>query len=128
MLLDDVRQRLFSPIRSPNPHAIGLELELIPVYRSDNARALATKGERTSTADVLSQLGKGEGWSEQSNGGDPPAWKLKDGASVSFEPGGQIEISSAPHATASAVIDSTQSIVAKIRDLMANAEIELVAR
>jgi glutamate--cysteine ligase len=128
MLLDDVRQRLFSPTRSSNPHAIGLELELIPVHSSTRARALAMNDDRASTADVLSQLGKREGWSEQSNGADPPAWKLEDGASVSFEPGGQIEISSAPQATASAVIDSTQSVVAMIREVMANAAIELVAR
>ena len=128
MLLDDVRQRLFSPIRSPHPHAIGLELELIPVHRSDNARALATKGERTSTAEVLSRLGQREGWREQSSGGDPPSWTLGDGASISFEPGGQIEISTAPQATASAVIDSTQSLVALLRGEMSTAGIELLAR
>lgn len=128
MLLDDVRQRLFSPTRSPNPHAIGLELELIPVHRSSCARALAMNDDRASTADVLSRLGRREGWSEQSNGADPPAWKLEDGASISFEPGGQIEISTAPQPTASAVIDSTQSVVAMIRDVMSNAGIELVAR
>ena len=128
MLLDDVRQRLFSPTASPNAHAIGLELELIPVHASDHARAFATKGERTSTAEVLSELGRHEGWSEQSAGEDPPSWKLSDGASISFEPGGQIEISTAPLPTASAVIDSTQSVVAKLRDAMSNAGIELLAR
>jgi glutamate--cysteine ligase len=128
MLLDDVRQRLFSPTRSPTPRAIGLELELIPVYGSDHARALATTGERTSTAEVLSRLGQREGWREESIGGDPPSWKLEDGGSISFEPGGQIEISSAPQPTASAVIDSTQSLVALLRYVMSSAEIELVAR
>ena len=128
MLLDDVRQRLFSPSRSPSPRAIGLELELIPVHRSTHARALAMKGELTSTAEVLSQLGQREGWSELSAGADPPSWKLSDGASISFEPGGQIEISTAPQPTASAVIDSTQSVVAMMRDVMSNAGIELLAR
>ena len=127
-LLEDVRQRLFSPIRSANPHAIGLELELIPVLRSSRAPALATKGERASTAEVLSRLGQREGWREQSIGGDPPSWKLADGAYISFEPGGQIEISTAPQPTASAVIDSTQSLVAMLRDAMSNAGIELLAR
>src|SRR5712671_2663146 len=128
MLLDDVRQRLFSPAASQNPHAIGLELELIPVHASDHARALATKGERTSTTEVLSQLGRREGWNEQSAGEDPPSWTLEDGARISFEPGGQIEISTAPQPTASTVIDSTQSVVAKLRDAMSSAGIELVAR
>jgi glutamate--cysteine ligase len=128
MLLDDVRQRLFSPTRSPNPHAIGLELELIPVHRSTRARALALNDGRPSTVDVLSRLGKREGWSEQSVGGDPPAWTLQDGARISFEPGGQIEISTAPQPTAAAVIDSTQSLAKLLRSAMSSDGIELLAR
>jgi glutamate--cysteine ligase len=128
LLLDDVRQRLFAPTRSPNPHAIGLELELIPVNRSTRKRVLAARGENTSTTEVLSRLGRSNGWREQSIGGDPPSWKLEDGASISFEPGGQIEISTAPQPTASAVIDSTQSLVATLRAAMSNSGIELLAR
>jgi glutamate--cysteine ligase len=128
MLLDDVRQRLFAPTRSSTPHAIGLELELIPVHRSTGARALATKDEYTSTSEVLSRLGRGEGWREHSVSGDPPSWTLADGARISFEPGGQIEISTAPQPTASAVIDSTQGLVAILRAGMSNAGIELLAR
>src|SRR4051812_45281752 len=96
MLLDDVRQRLFSPTSSPTPRAVGLELELIPVHQSTHAPALAAGDARASTAEVLSRLGRGEGWHEQSNGGDPPSWKLDDGGVISFEPGGQIEMSTAP--------------------------------
>lgn len=127
-LLDDVRQRLFSPTRSPHPRAIGLELELIPVHRSTHARALAIEDERKSTADVLSQLGRRQGWHEHPSDGDPPSWKTPDAASISFEPGGQIEISTAPQPTASEIIDSTQNLVAMLRDEMLNAGIELLAR
>jgi glutamate--cysteine ligase len=127
-LLDDVGQRLFAPALSPHPRAIGLELELIPLHQSTHARVLATRGGGVSTADVLSRLGESLGWDEQSNGDDPPSWKLEDGAYISFEPGGQIEISTAPKPTASEVIDSTQSLVAVIRDAMRKAGIELLAR
>jgi glutamate--cysteine ligase len=128
MLLDDVRQRLFAPTRSSNPYAIGLELELIPVHQSTRARALAADDTRTSTSEVLSRLGRSERWREQSIDKDPPSWNLEDGARISFEPGGQIEISTAPKATASAVIDSTQRLAAMLRDAMSNAGIELLAR
>ena len=128
MLLDDVRQRLFSPTRSPHPYVIGLELELIPIHHATRAPALATKHSGTSTAEVLSQLGRREDWREQSADGDPPSWTLKDGARISFEPGGQIEISTAPQPAASAVIDSTQTLVAMLRDAMSSAGIDLVAR
>jgi glutamate--cysteine ligase len=127
-LLEDVRQRLFAPIRSANPHAVGLELELIPVHKTTRTRALATGDARASTAEVLSHLGRRDGWDEQSNAGDPPSWKLADGAYISFEPGGQIEISTAPKSSASEGIDSTQSLVKMIRDAMSNAGIELLAR
>lgn len=127
-LLDDVRQRLFAPIKSVNPRAIGIELELIPLRKTTRARALATNGEGVSTVDMLSILGQREGWREQSNGGDPPSWDLEDGAHISFEPGGQIEISTAPKPTASEIIDSTQSLVKVLRDAMSSAGIELLAR
>jgi len=125
--LEDVRQRLFAPTRSTNPYAIGLELELIPVHKTTRTRALATGDARASTAEVLSQLGRREGWHEQSNDGDPPSWRLPDGAYISFEPGGQIEISTAPKPSASEGIDSTQSLVKMLRDAMSNAGIELLA-
>ena len=127
-LLDDVRQRLFAPVKSANPRAIGLELELIPLHKTTHARALATKSAGASTADVLSILGQREGWHEQSNGGDPSSWSLEDGSHISFEPGGQIEISTAPKPTASEIIDSTQSLVKVLRDAMSTAGIELLAR
>lgn len=81
-----------------------------------------------STSEVLSRLGRREGWREQSIDKDPPSWNLEDGARISFEPGGQIEISTAPQPSGSAVIDSTQGLVAILRDAMSNAGIELLAR
>jgi len=126
--LDDVRRRLFAPARSANPRTIGLELELIPIHKSTRMRALATADKAASTAEVLTRLGQRERWSEESSGGDPPSWNTEDGARISFEPGGQIEISTAPQPTASEVIDSTQHLVTMIRTAMSSAGIELVAR
>ena len=127
-LLDDVRQRLFAPTRSANPRTIGLELELIPIHKSTRTRALATADKGASTAEVLSRLGQRERWREESIAGDPPSWNTEDGARISFEPGGQIEISTAPQPTASEVIESTQTAVALLRSAMSSAGIELLAR
>jgi len=127
-LLEDLRQRLFAPVASANPRAVGVELELIPVHKSTRTRALAQNDARASTAEVLSRVGLREGWHEESNGGDPPSWKLADGARLSFEPGGQLEISSAPAPTASQVIDSTQALVKILREAMSSVGIELLAR
>lgn len=125
-LLDDIRRRFFSPQDSRAPHTIGVELELIPVLASTRLPALPRGGETQSTATVLSRLGGREGWIEQSLENDPPSWTLANGAHISFEPGGQIEISSAPHATASGAVRATQSLVAIIREAMRGAGIELI--
>lgn len=129
-LLDDIRRRFFSLQNSGTPHTVGVELELIPVLASTRLPALpASPGDRgaESTATVLSRLGAREGWLQQSVEGDPPSWTLADNAHISFEPGGQIEISSAPHATASGAIRATQSLIAIIREAMQVAGIELIA-
>jgi glutamate--cysteine ligase len=124
-LLDDIRRRFFSPQDSA-PHTIGVELELIPVLASTRLPAFPGSKGPQSTATVLSRLGAREGWLEQSVENDPPSWTLADGAHISFEPGGQIEISSAPHATASGAVRATQSLVSAIREAMQPAGIELI--
>jgi glutamate--cysteine ligase len=126
-LLDDVRQRLFAPTRSTHPRAVGLELELIPVLQSTHKPALSTRGENPSTSDILSGLAKRQGWTEKPAGVDPPSWELPDGARISFEPGGQLEISSTPHTSASSVIRSTRVLVEALRQAMGDGGIELVA-
>lgn len=126
-LLEDVRQRLFAPSRSVHPRAVGLELELIPLLGSTHKPALAIRGDVPSTADVLSRLGKEYGWTEQSAGDDPPSWNLPDGSGISFEPGGQLEISTSPHATALSVIESTRALVDLLHAAMSAQGIELIA-
>ena len=127
-LLEDVRQRLFAPSRSATPRAVGLELELIPLVKSTRKPALVARGSSPSTGDVLSQLGERERWTEQPAGDDPSSWTLRDGARISFEPGGQLEISTSPHATASSAIESTRAVIGVLGDAMAKEGIELIAR
>jgi glutamate--cysteine ligase len=124
-LLDDIRRRFFSPQDSA-PHTIGIELELIPVLASTRSPAFPGSKGPQSTATVLSRVSAREGWLEQSVENDPPSWILADGAHISFEPGGQIEISSAPHATASGAVRATQALVSAIREAMQPAGIELI--
>src|SRR3954468_7208392 len=122
-LLDDLRERFFSPSVSAAPHTIGVELELIPIFASTRLPALPRSTDSISTTEVISELACVEGWVEEPQGGDPPSWTQANGARVSFEPGGQIEISSAPAGVASEVIAETQSVVARIWDAMREAGI-----
>ena len=121
-LLEDVRQRFFSPLKSASPKAVGVELELIPVIEFTRKPALTA-----ATARVMSEVARRQSWTERRNGNDPPSWELREGARISFEPGGQIEISSTPASTATSVIAATRGIVQIIRDAMVREGIELVA-
>jgi glutamate--cysteine ligase len=126
-LLADLRQRFFSPLRASSPLTVGLELELIPIFAESRLPALPRPLDGPSTSSILSGLAQSEGWKEESVGDDPPAWVLEDGARISFEPGGQIEVSSAPAPTASSVITATQRLAAKIRAAMRDSGVELLS-
>jgi glutamate--cysteine ligase len=125
-LLEDIRRRLFAPTTSASPRAVGLELELIPIHRGTRKRALITETSG-GTARVLSELGRELGWTEQPADGDAPSWNLADGSFISFEPGGQIEFSTAPYARASEVLDVAVALIDRVRNAMAGANIDLLA-
>jgi len=70
-LLEDVRQRFFSPLQSDEPRTVGVELELIPVIEFTRKPALAAQ-----TSAVLSELARKRSWTEKRNGSDPPSWEF----------------------------------------------------
>ncbi|MDQ3673772.1 MAG: glutamate-cysteine ligase family protein [Gemmatimonadota bacterium] len=123
MLLEDVRQRLFSPTPSATPRAVGAELELIPVDAVTRAMVPVQV-----SAKALSRLNVREGWAAQGSADEPTSWRLPDGASISFEPGGQIEISSALHETASSLIESLQRVAHLLEAEMEGNGIALITR
>ncbi len=74
---------------------------LIPVADSDRKGSLS----------ALRTIAAHAGWTEIPADPDPPSWSLPDGGRVSFEPGGQIELSSATAPTASQLIRDLQCAV-----------------
>lgn len=109
--------------------AIGAELELIPfdavTHRPVPIVANGQGG--TGSLDVVRGIGNRAGWVEIPAGEDPPSWSLPDGGRVSFEPGGQIELSSAPSASASALIRDLQCTAQLLTGTFASAGVELEA-
>ena len=76
----------------------------------------------------MMELGRRSGWTEQGNAEDPSSWRTRTGAVISFEPGGQIEISTAPFATASGAIGDAEEIVKALCEAMEDEGIEVMAR
>ena len=124
-LLEDVRS-LFLPATSEHAaksQRIGAELEMIPLHAANGKRVLAQSGS-PSGSEFVTSLGREFGWDEQRMDPDPSTWDFADGR-VTFEPGGQIELSSAVFPTGSALIQSMQRWMSLFNSRAKNAGIEL---
>ncbi|MEP6905696.1 MAG: glutamate-cysteine ligase family protein, partial [Gemmatimonadales bacterium] len=91
--------------------SIGAELELIP-FDVETLRIVPVDGGAgKASLPILRDIAAHARWIEVPAGSDAPSWILPGGDRVSFEPGGQIELSSATSATASALIRDLQCAV-----------------
>jgi glutamate--cysteine ligase len=116
-LADDLRQRVF-PSATPADavRRIGAEVEVIPI-QSATGRPLPLEGSGPSTLSILRRAGAGEAWRERRSAkANVPEIELGDGGRITFEPGGQIEISSAPNASLSALVARLRATVGAIAD------------
>ncbi len=109
--------------------AIGAELELIPFDAETRSPVLIISGieERQGSLAVVRRAARRAGWVEIPAAPDPPSWCLPDGGRLSFEPGGQIELSSAPSNAASSLIRDLQCTAQLLTSAFENAGIVLEA-
>lgn len=114
ILLDDLRSTCFSPIDLPAGGApqIGMEAEAIVV---DAATRRPFPLEPTlsprATVPAVQRLAEIYGWEPRPTASaGVPEFRLPDGGRITFEPGGQIEYSSAPRGSASEVLSSTRDV------------------
>ena len=123
-------EKLFAAENGQIPSmTIGAELELIPLDADTNRPVPIVENGRGEAASlgIIQRIGGRLGWTEISAGGDPPSWSSPGGGRVSFEPGGQIELSSAPLETASALIRDLQCTAQLLTGAFASAGITLEA-
>jgi glutamate--cysteine ligase len=136
-LADDLRQRVFPAAparigglgtRATHPPRIGAEVEIIPISsQSGRPLPLEARG-RTCTLDILRRAGAKRGWRERRSAkANVPEIELPDGGRITFEPGGQVEISSAPNTSVSALVSRLRETVAAIADA-APGGVELLSR
>ncbi|HYN83361.1 MAG TPA: glutamate-cysteine ligase family protein [Gemmatimonadaceae bacterium] len=97
-------ESLFSSSGSAHPMGVGAELELIPFGAESGEPVSIAALSGLQSLPVLRRVARYARWLERASAGDPPSWSTPDGGRVSFEPGGQIEISSAISPAASGLI------------------------
>jgi glutamate--cysteine ligase len=122
-LVADVRNRLFAP--SALAITTGAELEFIPVIAATKLPVPIDAASGPSLLKLVENADAPE-WKEISATGGAPSWNLPDGSRISFEPGGQIEISSSPHDNLSTLVTSLQETVRRLTVAAKKSGLELL--
>ena len=112
--------------RSLPPRRLGAETEFIPVESQTGRRCPITGDEGLATLPFLRRYGARQGWREGLTAKGTPCFSLPVGGSVTFEPGGQIEYSSPPCYSASALLALLRAVVFPLRDAAAGEGIDLL--
>jgi glutamate--cysteine ligase len=122
-----VRERF--PSGAPATARIGIELEALPVRDATRAPVLPLDGpEGPGTLGVLRHLAAKCDWRETPTGYGPPRFVLGDGGVISYEPGGQLEWSSAVHDSLESLDAAAHDVCHRLADAMLASGIQLLAR
>jgi glutamate--cysteine ligase len=119
----DVRTRLFAPSAAEKELTVGAELELIPLTKDTNRPTGISQALLRSVRSAASE----RGWVEGDATSGAPSWTAPDGARISFEPGGQIEISSAASRSCSLLIDALRATSAALIAAADTEDIQLIS-
>ncbi len=119
-------EALFTQARgsAAGPGSVGVELELIPVI--DDPAGARTQLPLTALHPFVESTVNGE--PEAGQAGSHPVINLPGGGRFTFEPGGQLEYSGPPGASASAAGADLRKVVGPLRRAAARAGIDLVDR
>jgi gamma-glutamylcysteine synthetase len=93
-LRDGIHARSFTPTIESRPQ-VGAEVELI-AYDTATNLPMPLLAPRRGLVELLRRHAPRLGWTELPGYGPVPRFDIRGRASVSFEPGGQIEISTIP--------------------------------
>lgn len=125
----DLAEHAFAapPSASLTPRRVGAEVELIPVEASTGRRCPLESGAVPGTLPLLRRFGARQGWKETRTAKGTPCFVLPVGGTLTFEPGGQLEYSSPPCRSPSALLALLRSVVLPLRAAAAGEGIELMA-
>lgn len=112
-LVDDVRERLFSPASDqPGGARYGAEVELIPLHADTGAPVpIAADEGGPGTLAFLGSYGGARGWRVVPGPHGVPTLELPGGGRIAYEPGGQIEYATPPRATVAEVVEDLDGVL-----------------
>ena len=109
------------------PRRLGAEVELIPVESSSGRRCAIDAADVTSTLPFLRRFGGRQGWREGSTPKGIPCFTIPVGGTMTFEPGGQLEYSSPPCRSASALLSILRAVVLPLKAAASSEGIDLLS-
>jgi glutamate--cysteine ligase len=119
-LAAQLRRNAFTPASDGGSRGgvrVGAEVELIPIDGASRRRcpirsaADAGPGSAPATLPVLRRIAARQRWEERASSSGAPEFTLPDGGALSYEPGGQIEYSTPPCASVSALVARLRATV-----------------
>jgi glutamate--cysteine ligase len=112
---------------SLTPRRVGAEAEFIPVETSTWRRCPIEGEGPPATLPFLRRFGGKQGWMETCTPKGTPCFLLPGGGTLTFEPGGQLEYSSPPCRSPSALLALLRAVVLPLRAAAAGEGITLLA-
>jgi len=116
----------FRHLDAGGPPRIGAEVEAIPVDADRGTRIPVEGPDGRSTMGILRPLAAARGWRERRTAKGTPAFHLPNGGTVTFEPGGQLEVSSPPGRTAADLLARMRDAVGAIEAAALDAGVVLL--
>jgi glutamate--cysteine ligase len=111
---------------SLTPRRIGAEVEFIPVESLSGRRCPIEAESGLATLPFLRHYGLKQGWREGWTSKGTPCFSSPMGGSLTFEPGGQLEYSSPPCSSASALLALLRAVIIPLRAAAAGEGIDLL--
>lgn len=123
-----VRERLFAPGPAAS-RRVGAEIEMLPRLAESGLPCPleATGADRRSTLGFLRPYGAAREWRERRSAKGSPYFSLPNGATLTFEPGGQLELSTPVSSDMSLLLRESCSVLANLRAAAAEIGIELLS-
>jgi glutamate--cysteine ligase len=92
------------------PLRFGAEMELLAFETATGAVAPIATANRPSTLPAVRTVAEELGWEEGARSKGVPRFVAPSGGALTFEPGGQLEYASAPHASVDAVLHELRTV------------------